>query len=347
MSENTLTRRNFIHKATAGLAAGAALGVKQSSAQNVPPPLEKKLPRQVWIAAISQDGLSAQNPKSMVLNVADILKEVSRYHPDIICLPETFAHTNVSDELDVKKAADELAGLITREMSGFARENQCYLICPVYTRDGEQVYNSAVVLDREGDFVGGYHKTHPTESEIEKGITPGPLDPPVFKTDFGKIGVQICFDIQWGLGWYQLEKTGADIVFWPSAFAGGRLVNTKAWQHKYVTVSSTKKDTTKICDISGKVIASTNRWHPNFVVAPVNLEKAFLHTWPYVRKFEDIRRKYGRHVSITTFGEEEFTILESRHPSIRVADILEEYNIKTHREHIESAERAQNRARPG
>ncbi len=155
MSENKLTRRNFIHKATAGLAAGAALGAKQTSAQNVPPPLERKLPREVWIASVSQDGLSAQNPKSMVLKVANILEEVSRYHPDIICLPETFAHTNVSGELDVKKAADELAGLITREMSGFAKENQCYLICPVYTRDGERVYNSAVVLDRKAGTESG------------------------------------------------------------------------------------------------------------------------------------------------------------------------------------------------
>src|SRR3712207_7956687 len=41
------------------------------------------------------------------------------------------------------------------------------------------------------------YKCRPTDGEIASGVRPGPLDPPVFETDFGKIGIQICFDIKW------------------------------------------------------------------------------------------------------------------------------------------------------
>ena len=67
-----------------------------------------------------------------------------------------------------------------------------------------------------------------------------------------------------------------NMIIWPSAFAGGKMVNTKAWQHKYVVVSSTQKGTSQICDISGEVIAQTGTWDRNFFYAPVNLGKVLI-----------------------------------------------------------------------
>jgi predicted amidohydrolase len=100
--------------------------------------------------------------------------------------------------------------------------------------------------------MGEYHKIHLTEGEISMGLTPGSLSPPVFHTDFGIIGVQICFDLLWDDGWKKLKDKGAEIVFLPSAFAGGQMVNAKAWQHKYVVVSSTRKHTSKFVILQEK-----------------------------------------------------------------------------------------------
>jgi len=202
-----------------------------------------------------------------------------------------------------------------------------------------------VVIDHAGKLMGEYRKIHPTEGEIEDGIRPGPLNPPVFKTDFGVIGVQICFDIQWSDGWKKLSAAGAEIVFWPSAFGGGRLVNTKAWQNKYCVVSSTWKGTTKICDVTGEEIARTGHWNPHWVCAPINLEKAVLHTWPYVKRFKEIEAKYGRKIRIQNWHEEEWTVIESLSPEVKVATILQEFNLKTHHEHIQSATRRQDESR--
>ncbi len=223
-------------------------------------------------------------------------------------------------------------------------KNRCYVVCSIYTKENSHYYNSAIIIDRDGKSVGEYRKIRPTEGEIEGGITPGPLEPPVFKTDFGVIGVQICFDIEWPDGWKRLRESGAEIVFWPSAFAGGKAVNTIAWRNKYCVVSSTRKDTTKICDVSGEEIAWTGRWD-DWICAPVNLEKAFLHTWPYVRRFNDIRAKYGQKIQIKTFHEEEWSIIESRSPDVKVADVLKEFEIKTYEELIGSSELMQEKHR--
>ena len=39
------------------------------------------------------------------------------------------------------------------------------------------------------------------------GITPGAIVPPVFKTDFGLIGIQICFDAHWPEQWRSLKES--------------------------------------------------------------------------------------------------------------------------------------------
>ena len=304
-----------------------------------------RLPREVWIATVSQHDVRADTPRAMVRRMLRRMEEVVAFRPDIICLPEAFAVANLTGKrLAMAEVAEKPIGELARPLAEFARKHHCYVVCPMHTKHGDRIYNTAVFIDRSGKLLGEYHKIHPTRGEMEAGISPGPLEPPVFRTDFGVVGAQICFDIEWTDGWRKLEQAGAEIVFWPSAFAGGQMVNAKAWQHKYCVVSSTQKDTSKICDISGETVASTSRWNRS-TCASINLEKAFLHTWPYVRRFGDIEAKYGRDVVIRTFPEEEWSIIESRSPDVKIADIMKEFDLKTHAEHIAAADEAQCRCR--
>ena len=245
----------------------------------------------------------------------------------------------------IADVAEEGIGPILKAFAEFASEHACYVVCPTYTKQLGKFYNAAVLLDRKGKIIGEYRKMYPTVSEMEIGVVPGPTKPPIFETDFGKVGAQICFDIEWDNGWRQLQEAGAEIVFWPSAFAGGRMVNARAWQHRYCVVSSTNKDVSKICDITGEEIASTSRWHP-WVCAPVNLEKVFLHTWPYVNRFGDIVSKYGARVKITTFAFEEWSIIESRDSDLRIVDLMKEFELLSIEEHLAAAVKKQVSRRP-
>ena len=118
------------------------------------------------------------------------------------------------------------------------------------------------------------------------------------------------------------------------------MLNALAWMNKYCVVSSTRFDPTKICDITGEDVACSGRAR-NWVCAPINLERAFLHGWPYWTRYNDVQAKYGRKVLIRHFWEEGWSILESRSPDVKIADVLREFEVRTHEEHIARADALQ------
>jgi len=151
--------------------------------------------------------------------------------------------------------------------------------------------------------MGEYRKRHPIESEMAEGVWPGPAEPPVFETDFGRIGIQVCCAIHYEAPWRRLGELGAELVFWPTAFAGGQLLNARARENYYCVVSSTNKDAVRICDLTGDELCHSGGWQSRRLSAPVNLERAALHPWPYVRHFPAMQAKYGRRLRLQTLHE--------------------------------------------
>ncbi len=344
-----MERRKFIRNSALSLGAGVSLTsstLPTVSTLNGETEVEK-LPREVWVATLTLTRIEAVNYEGIISEVLGHMEDIVNYKPDIICLPEIFPFFHISEKISIQDVAEKPLGKITSRFAEFAKKHKTYIICPLYTVENGKYYNAAVVIDREGKVLGEYRKIHTTEGEMGKGVSPGPLDPPIFKTDFGIIGVQICFDLEWNDGWEKLRGKGAEIVFFSSAYSGGKAVNTRAWQNKYCVVSSTLNGTAKIIDVSGDEIAKTGLWDKYWAIGPLNLEKAFLHTWPYIYKFKDIHAKYGRKVKITNFDEEEWSIIESLSPDVKIADILKEFELKTHEEHIKSATDMQMKFREG
>lgn len=346
-----LSRRKWLGLTSGSIATGMIGGAAFSDSGADSPRREAvargdRLPREVWVASISQNNLTADNPKSMMRMMLARMEQTLPYEPDIICLPEVFHVANQpGSRPPLSESAESPVGEISRPFAEFAKKHHCHVVCPIYTVEKGRYYNAALFLDRSGKPLGEYRKIHPTIGEMERGITPGPLDPPVFETDFGRVGAQICFDIEWPDGWEALGRKGAEIVFWPSAFFGGAMVSQAACRYDYCVVSSTRKGTTRICDLMGEEVAATGHFD-QWICAPINLEKALLHTWPFCQRFGDIRAKYGRKIRIRTFHEEEWTVLESRSPELKIRDILDEFEIKTRREHIQAADKAQIIQRP-
>jgi predicted amidohydrolase len=334
-----------VKRTSIGSLSAAALGLSNVALGNEEEKNEKKSserPREVWIAAMTNTGAEGTF-KEKTDAMLQQMENAVPFKPDIYCLPETFLDPA---QKSLETNAEDGSGRIAGPFQAFAKKNSCYVICPLNTVENGKYYNAAVLIDRQGKMIGQYRKCRITEEEVEQmGITPGPIDPPVFKTDFGTIGVQICFDIEWPETWRALAKKGAEIVFWPSAFAAGKKLNAKAWENQYVVVSSTLKNRTRIIDINGEEVAASGNWSSWGVCAPVNLEKAFLASWPYVLSFPAIQKKYGRKVKITSLSEEEFSIIESLSPEVKIADVMKEFKLKTYREHLASSQLKQDAKR--
>ncbi len=337
-----LSRRNFVKRASVGL-AGVGLMPQGIGQEQVHAPQTGRHPRHVNIATLTMGGISRETIEQVVAAALKRMEIALPMSPDIYCLPEVFHAAAVKGgRPPLPVSAEDGSGNIIAPFQAFAKANNCYIVCPIYTTADGKYYNAAVLIDRRGEYLGEYRKVRLTEGELRKGLTPGPSDIPVFDTDFGRIGVQICFDIEWPDGWNQLGEKGAEIVFFPSAFSGGKRIRAKALDNKYYVVSSIRDTCSRICDVTGELAVSgghpSNEWG---VFASVNLERAVLHTHgagTVAVKFPEIRKKYGTKIALHTMGEEHYTILESLTPEVKVADILREFEMRTHADHLRIAE---------
>jgi predicted amidohydrolase len=314
---------------------------------------ENRLPREVWLAAISLKGLWPT--KTMEKRMKELLERMENlyaFEPDIICLPETINISWVDEPVTLQQVAEDetTQGPITSMLAEVARRQNCYIVCPIVTKKDDHFYNSTILLNRQGKTEGVFHKIHPVGTEIIPndyykggGITPGPVKQDVFKTDFGKVGMQICYDAEWTDGWHSLKEEGAEIVCFPSQGPFLNTMSNHAWLNHYYILSSTGENC-QIIDITGDVIARDGEF-ARWVCAPVNLEKVFLHIWPYTLKFKDIQKKYGRKIRFKIYHPENWATLESLDPDVKVKDILKEYEILTYDEHLAEATGVQNKYR--
>lgn len=315
--------------------------------RNIP---EKKdrLPREVCIASIDLRMIwPVDTIEKRIDDILERMENVYVFEPDVICLPETFQTSWVRERKKRDEYAEDerIPGTVTSIIAEQARKHNCYIICPLVTKSEDHYYNSAILLDRKGKIGGVYHKTHPVISRSGKPLfTPGTVEAPVFETDFGKVGMQICYDANWFDSWDHLKKQGAEIIFFPSQAPFINVLKHHAWINEAYIVSSTGEGA-RIIDITGDEITVSGQFE-RWVCDTVKLDKALIHVWPYVRKIKDIRNKYKDKIKIKIYHPENWMTFESQDPEVSVKDILKEFEIPTYSEHLARNEIVQDKYRP-
>jgi beta-ureidopropionase len=141
-------------------------------------------------------------------------------------------------------------------------------------------------------------------------------------------------------GWYSLRKQECDVIVWPSAFPGGRMLNSWAWITQSYIVTSTWPSPSRVIDKSGDELASTGRYG-YWTSASINLESRIIHMWPYEKKMDALHNKYKSRISIKKCHYEGWGIVSCVDPSLQVESILQEFEIPTHRQHIAMADKKQ------
>lgn len=304
--------------------------------------------RKIWVSTTAFHGSGKPTVEGNLKAARCLLEAACAVQPDIVCLPEVFASIGVEYDR-VEEVAQPVPGPITDMASEIARRHSTYVICPLMeARDG-RVYNSAVLIDRQGHITGIYEKVHPVTSSsdytaLEHGVTPG-SEAKVLETDFGCLGILICFDINWPQEWAELKRRGAEIVFWPSAYNGGFPLQVYAFLHNYYVVSSTHGDS-RIIDLTGDILAQTGRASP-VVSAQIDLEKEVFHgdfNWVQV---EPLRARYGRDVRVRVLQDEALMTIESRRQDLTVAQIIKEMGLELLPDYLARNERAQEALREG
>ncbi len=303
------------------------------------------MPRKARVASISLgfDSFKPESPEDNVAKVLGVIDQVAPYRPDLIVLPECFHAAGLSRRPADERAVTPEDGVV-QTIAERARAMRSLIVCPVHeARDG-RVYNTALCLDRKGELAGRYDKIHPTEWELEDGITPGEKAQHLWQTPLGRIGCQICFDVNWPEGWHRYAEQGADLIVWPSAYAGGRPLGAMALATQCFVVSATWPRTCRLFDVTGDLIAGGGRMSDS-IVAQIDLERTLFHFDYQQEKLEALRRKYGSDVHVDVYHDEGWFALHSLRDDLTVAAIIREFELLPLRDYLRRASASQDGAR--
>ncbi|MBM4429105.1 MAG: carbon-nitrogen hydrolase family protein [Chloroflexi bacterium] len=145
--------------------------------------------------------------------VMTLVDQAGQMGSDIICLPESVQYQPGRDKADMHES---IPGPYASLLMERAKRYGMYVLGAFYERQGETLYNVAVLFDRRGEQVWRYQKVFVVEGV---NVVPGNTFP-VYHTDFGVIGAMICFDILYPEGPAIMSLRGAEIIFFPHAIGG-------------------------------------------------------------------------------------------------------------------------------
>lgn len=299
--------------------------------------------RKARISAIKYGGSPEQrnHVEANVREASALIDQAALDRPDLVVLPECFNALGYGGG-KLTSLAEPADGPTVSAMAAKAREHRMYIVCPIYEwRDGA-IFNSAILLDREGRVAATYHKMWPTVGEIDEGVRPGE-EPVVVDTDFGKLGFAICFDLNFRpVGEGNREK-GAKLVAFSSMYRGGLSARIWAYDFGYYLVSSTPSEMSHFCTPVGRVLGDLWDYQP-VMTREVNLDYEILHIDENNRRWADIRRVYGPHVELDIYGPEGIFMMTCHHPEKTVQDIILEFGLKTRRDYFARSTRRREEA---
>ena len=243
---------------------------------------------------------------------------------DLAVLPET-AITGETQG-DALARSVPFAGPVQEVFNRKAREHGCYVIVPTYLLDSKEkklCSNAAILIGRKGEVVGTYRKVHLVVSlergTMEDGATPGDARP-VFDCDFGKLGIQICYDMEFDDGWAELARQGAELIAWPTQSPQTSQPAFRAREHRCYIVSSTWRHNASIFEPTGKIAAQI-RPPQSILVHELDLSYALLPWSSRLRNGEALRQAYGDKVGFHYYEDEDCGIFWSNDSKIPIGEM--------------------------
>lgn len=164
------------------------------------------------------------NKKQNLMKASQLVTKITIEKPDIVILPEMFSCPYVAYNFPIY--AEEEGDYSFSFLSSIAKTNNIYLVAgSIPEKEKDKIYNTSYVFDREGKLIGKHRKVHLFDINIknkqkfkESDTLTGGDNVTVFDTEFGKIGLCICYDIRFPeLSRLMVDK-GAKAIIIPASF---------------------------------------------------------------------------------------------------------------------------------
>jgi len=291
--------------------------------------------RKVRICTISMNSLihgDRSSREDRLREAEEKMKRGALDAPDLFLFPEVFLMNDTADGWADPANMDEEGNETYRRLGAAARKYDAYIVAPLLTREEGRVFNSAVIFDRRGEAVFTYHKTFPTPTEIEKGVSPGGRTQPCFDADFGRVGVAICYDLNFQPLFKHYYEQGMELLLFPSYFPGGLLLQSWAYLYMFHAVSShAQGHESAFVNNLGHVVARANMF-AQALTHEFELDSAVLPYWGNHEAVGKAKEKYGAELEAEIHRAEGDVILRYRGEQTTAGEILREFGIRTRSE---------------
>jgi len=246
------------------------------------------------IALIQQTASSniQQNLEKGLKNVLLAAKNDAK----IICFSElafTPFYPQKHAENNYKKLAEPIPNKDIEKFQLIAKEYGVVIILNLYELSGENTFDSSPVINSDGKILGTTRMIHITDYEYfyeQEYYTPGDTGANVYETEFGNIGISICYDRHYPEYMRALAVKGADIVFIPQAGSLGEWpeglyeaeMRVHSFHNGYFTAlcnrvgkeeNLTFSGESFVCNPSGKVINRAGKLTEEILYADLDLSE--------------------------------------------------------------------------
>lgn len=260
--------------------------------------------REVTIALAQMDSVlgdvAANCAKAEVL-----IRQAASQGAQIIALPELcttgYRQDLLGDKLwELSEPIASTPGPTIIHFCSIAKELGIYIILPLIEQGTMPgiIHNSAVFIDKGGTVQGVFRKVHAYATERYYFTDENAY--PVFETEFGKIGIMICYDMGFPEVARILTLKGAEILFAPSAWCQEDEdiwdinIPARALENcvffAAVNRVGREKDLvmhgkSKIVDTRGKTLVEAARFQEDLILATVDLNSLIpaRHQIPYLK----------------------------------------------------------------
>ena len=170
------------------------------------------------IACAQMDCLLGQ-PQANLTKISEALRAGAEREVKLVAFPECALTGYAYESLDeAVPFAESLDGPSAQAIAAVCRETGVYAAVGFIEKDGDKFYNAVMLVGPEG-VVGGYRKAHLPFIGIDRFVSPGDRPFEVFELPFGKVGLNICYDISFPESARVLKLLGAELIVlvtnWP------------------------------------------------------------------------------------------------------------------------------------
>jgi len=241
--------------------------------------------------------------ESNIDKATNLIKKAANKGANIILLQELFQtpYFCIQYDEDIFKLAQNYENnKILNQMAELAKKLKVVLPISFFEKDNNAYFNSIAVINSDGNILGKYRKSHIPDGAgyLEKYyFNPGNTGFKVWDTNFGKIGIGICWDQWFPEAARIMALKGAEVLFYPTAI-GDEIMSeydsSGAWQRvmqghaaanimPVVASNRIGSESVKgqvngfygksfICDRSGKIVSEASKDKEEIILADIDTE---------------------------------------------------------------------------